>query len=429
MRQQDNELTNRQIDILKNNDIMPKLLQELLNQFDVRDKELMFFTLITSISSMIPKLYCNYNNNKIYSNLYLYIVGKAGSGKGNAIWGRKLISDVELLINSGMTTDINNELKRLTNDVNTTNFKVLTPGNITSAGFMELFQRQNGNAFLFETEGDTITNIHKTEHGNYSDIMRKAFHHEAITSFRKTENAYIEIESPRLSILITSTENQLKSLISNSENGLFSRFMFYETEPIEGFINVFNNIKSKREDTFNNVVIKIANYHNLLALTEEIEFQLTENQQQLFLEFFNNSKAIITHLANEDLDASVIRLGLIFTRICMVLGFLRSCESKSIDKSLICNDNDFNIAIECIEYLLLTAKSVIERLPSQDKEKIKLSTAKLSVFRELETEFTRTRAIEISNNYSISERTIDRFLNSQLFEKLEHGRYRKRSDL
>ena len=428
MRDANNDLTNRQIDILKNDQRMPNLLQQLLSQFEVRDKELMFFTLITSISSVIPKLYCNYNNNKIYSNLYLYIVGKAGSGKGNAIWGRKMISDVESLINSGITTNTNSILEGLTTDVNS-NFKVLTPGNITSAGFMELFNRQNGNAFLFETEGDTITNIHKTEHGNYSDIMRKAFHHEAITSYRKTENSYIEIESPRLSILITSTENQLKSLISNSENGLFSRFMFCETEPIEGFINVFNNTKSKREDTFNNVAIEIANYYNLLTVSEEIEFQLTENQQQLFLEFFNNSKAIITHLANEDLDATVIRMGLIFTRMCMVLGFLRGCESKSIGKLLICNDNDFEIAIECIQYLLLTAKSVIERLPSQDKEKIKLNTTKTSIYRELEVEFTRARALEIGNNYSISDRTIDRFLSSPLFEKLEHGKFRKRTDL
>jgi hypothetical protein len=425
MRNTDNKLTNRQIDILRNQDSMPKILQQLLSQFDARDKEIMFFTLITSISSVIPKLYCNYNNNKIHSNLYLYIVGKAGSGKGNAIWGRKLISDVESLVNSGISSNTNSILERLTNDVST-NFKVLTPGNITSAGFMELFNRQNGNAFLFETEGDTITNIHKTEHGNYSDIMRKAFHHETITSYRKTENTYIEIESPRLSILITSTENQLKSLISNSENGLFSRFMFYETEPIEEFINVFNNIKSKREDTFKNVAIEIANYYNLLIVSEEIEFQLTENQQHLFLEFFNNNKSIITHLGNEDLDATVIRMGLIFTRMCMILGFLRSCESQSIGKLLICDNNDFNIAIECIEYLLLTAKSVIERLPGQDKDNIKLSAVKLNIYNELESEFTRTRAVELGKNYSISDRTIDRFLNSTLFEKLEHGRYKKR---
>src|SRR5690606_27721471 len=99
---------------------------------------------------------------------------------------------------------------------------------------------QGGKGLVFESEGDTLANIFKTDYGNWSNILRKVFHHEPVSQLRKTDNVYIDIEEPQLSVAISSTPNQLKRIISDAENGLFSRFAFVFTDPIEEFLDVFS---------------------------------------------------------------------------------------------------------------------------------------------------------------------------------------------
>jgi hypothetical protein len=83
-----------------------------------------------------------------------------------------------------------------------------------------------GVGLMFETEGDTLAQTFKSEHGNYSDGFRKAFHHEKISYLRRKDREYITLEIPKLSALLSGTR-QVQSLIPDAENGLFGRFMFY----------------------------------------------------------------------------------------------------------------------------------------------------------------------------------------------------------
>lgn len=92
---------------------------------------------------------------------------------------------------------------------------------------------------MFETEGDTLANTFDSDYGNYSDGFRKAFHHEAISYIRRKDKEYVSIKSPCLSTLLTGTPQQVRSLIKDAENGLFSRFLFY-----------YLNAKSDGHDVF-----------------------------------------------------------------------------------------------------------------------------------------------------------------------------------
>ena len=82
---------------------------------------------------------------------------------------------------------------------------------------------------IFETEADTLTNmLSNKEYGNYTDLLRRAFHHETISMVRVTDQVNIEIEEPRLAVFMTCTGNQLVLLLpsSNISNGLASRILF-----------------------------------------------------------------------------------------------------------------------------------------------------------------------------------------------------------
>lgn len=57
----------------------------------------------------------------------------------------------------------------------------------------------------------------KSEHGNYSDGFRKAFHHEKISYLRRKDREYVTLETPKLSALLSGTPRQIQSLIPDAE--------------------------------------------------------------------------------------------------------------------------------------------------------------------------------------------------------------------
>src|SRR5690606_29575568 len=91
----------------------------------------------------------------------------------------------------------------------------------------QLLAENDGRGLIFESEGDTLSTIFKSDFGNYSDAFRKAFHHETVSYYRRTDREYVDLLAPCLSTLLSGTPEQVHNLIPNAENGLFSRFLFY----------------------------------------------------------------------------------------------------------------------------------------------------------------------------------------------------------
>src|SRR5690606_1520461 len=107
---------------------------------------------------------------------------------------------------------------------------LLLPANSSATGVFQLLADNDGRGLIFETEGDTLSNIFKSDYGNYSDGFRKAFHHETISYYRRTDREYVDLMAPCLSTVLAGTPGQVHGLIPSSENGLFSRFLFYHME-------------------------------------------------------------------------------------------------------------------------------------------------------------------------------------------------------
>ena len=104
---------------------------------------------------------------------------------------------------------------------------------------LSILSDNDGIGLLFETEGDTLSQTLKSEHGNYSDLLRKAFHHEMISMSRRKDREYVEIDNPRLSVVLAGTPEQVRRLIPDAENGLLSRFIFYFIPFRRGIRDVF----------------------------------------------------------------------------------------------------------------------------------------------------------------------------------------------
>src|SRR5690554_8206625 len=92
---------------------------------------------------------------------------------------------------------------------------------------MQILQDNDGRGIICETEADAMSGANKQDWGNYSHIMRAAFHHEKISAARKTNRELLEIKHPQLAVALSGTPAQVPKLIASAEDGLFSRFIFY----------------------------------------------------------------------------------------------------------------------------------------------------------------------------------------------------------
>lgn len=101
------------------------------------------------------------------------------------------------------------------------------PGNSSSSAVYRALDANGGWGIMFETEADTVSNMLDSDYGHYSDLMRKAYHHETVSMNRVSDKIHIDIENPRLSVFITCTPGQIPGLFPSFENGLGSRFQFY----------------------------------------------------------------------------------------------------------------------------------------------------------------------------------------------------------
>lgn len=56
-----------------------------------------------------------------------------------------------------------------------------------------------------DSEIDTLVSATKQDFGQFDDILRKAFHHEPVSSSRKGDNEMIVVDRPAVALLLAGT--------------------------------------------------------------------------------------------------------------------------------------------------------------------------------------------------------------------------------
>jgi Protein of unknown function (DUF3987) len=359
-------------------DNLPQLLREPCNTLISKsDKEVFLVGALGVVSGILPNVKAIYNGKEVYSNLFCYVWANYGTGKGALSYAYHLGAKIHK-----QKKDITNE-KKATYQRSLAEFedlkkkKIITeqpiepsqeilfiPANSTKTGMYELIGNNEGRGILFETEGDVLADTIKQDHSNFSDGLRQSFHHEKISYYRRGGKEFIEIEEPCLSVVISSTFDQLTKLIPTIENGLFSRFFFYHLEGTSNFIDVFDNSQNHFPDYFRNLgdrYLRLYNY--LMALETPLIFDFSEIQKDKFMKEFTTIKLEIREYVNEDLNGTINRLGLICFRISMILSVLRAYDEGTILPKIICTDIDFETAFKITRISLKHAISIYYSMP------------------------------------------------------------------
>jgi len=365
------------------NDLPGMLKEPCMHLVDETEKEVFLIGALGVVSGLLPNVIGLYSGKWITPNLYVYVLAGYGGGKGGLDFARKLGEQIHLDKRETAKIQMANYLKevevykkrlKIYNKGNDTGepptppakpptLMLFIPANNSKSGVYQLLKENEGKGIIFESEGDTLADALKQDYGNFSDTLRKAFHHEYLDLFRRMNDELIEIKHPELSLVLS------KILIPTVENGLFSRFLFYELKQNNKFVNVFDNRKRDYQEYFEQAGYGFKQLYDYLETSAPVKFWLTDEQKARFVQLFDEKKEKLIDEVDATMAGTANRLGIIAFRMMMLFTVLRTYEAGNLSEVIRCSDIDFDNAIRIIERLEKHAQTVYEYLNGQPKKK------------------------------------------------------------
>ena len=419
---------------------LPEILRDSCEMFaGAIEKDVFLIGAIAVISGCLPNIEGIYFDEPVSAHLYAFITAPAGSGKGKLKWAKYF----GLKIHKSMVEQSVREKEQYEQELEHYNNlnknqrqgmerprepkrkMFFIPANSSSSAFIQALSDNDFKGIIFETEADTLAGTLKQDWGNFSDVLRKAFHHESTNMFRRKDNEHIEVEDPHLAIVLSGTPKQVHNMMPDVENGLFSRFLYYAFEDYSDFKNPFVshqkvNYTAYFEEMGNQIYTL---YQSLSTQKKPIQFCFDTLQGEIFTEKFNALYKRNRMLLGNDFNANSRRLGLITFRIAMVLRALRILEDGDYSNPLVCSETDFQTAIQIAFTLEKHAIAVFQNLPNNN-----LKGLKLKFYNALPENFNRQTYLAVGNGLDIKEKTAEKYI-GQFKDagllKHEHNNYSK----
>ena len=407
------------------------------------EKDILLLGTLATLSSTLHQIYGVYGGKKVFANLYLFLIGNAGSGKSLLDHCKELVMPIHRELKSRSEAEKKKyklELARYKDEKKENpdaeppeppkERMLIIPANISASGMYELLNNNEGRGLIFETEGDTLANTFRNkDFGDFSDGFRKAFHHETIGLYRKTNKELTELVAPKLSAVLAGTPRQVLNLIPDAENGLASRFMYYHLRMKLEWKNVFEfSNGSNLDEFFAELGMDFFRFYQELQHNNSIQFRLTEFQQKELNNTFELKQKQIASLYGEEVVAVVRRMGLITFRIAMIFSAIRALENGEKFKHLICNDENFNNAMAIAAVLAEHSVHTIKGLPPTPIVQ-RQQNQKERFFNLLPSEFGRQDYLAVADEMGLNHKTAEgylkRFRDSQMLFHYAQNQYRK----
>lgn len=427
---------------------LPMIIKDGAKVYSDRRKRDVFITgVLAMLSGCLPKVTGIYFQERVYPHLFVFIIAPSANGKAALKNAKKLVRKYHDQVVKRSREEIKNyERELLEYNDQKRNRKsgappsdppkkpslklVLIPADCSHARLVEHLQNNGGQGIICETEADVMSGTKKQEWGDYSTLLRMAFHHETYTYSRKTNDEYFEIEEPRIAMGLSGTPGQVPKLIASAEDGLFSRILFYAYKsPIDW------QDPSPRANpiVFNDHFDQMS--EQVLNLTRHLdqfptEVLLSDMQWDALNSSFTGYLNDVAVFSGEEAASIVYRLGLILFRFCMIFTALRKYESRDMKAERNCTDEDFDSALRLAQMYLHHSLLMFSNLPSHKEVAPYLDGAsKRKFFEQLPQEFQRKEAVILGETrFELSKRTVDDILKlatGTKLEKLKAGRYRK----
>jgi len=439
-------------------DKLPLFLQKVVsNAISNEDRDVILLGSIGCLSVCFDNVCGVYDERVVYSNLYMFVVADAGMGKGALSLCRELIDPLNQRLHeqsAQMALDYKRDLSEYQKnkgknpdavEPNPPPQKTLVvPANSSASSLMNILADNDGRGLIFETEGDTLSQTLKSEHGNYSDMLRKGFHHERISMSRRKDREYIEIDNPRISVVLAGTPEQVRHLIPDAENGLLSRFIFYFIPFRRGIRNVFatDDINRSKHAIFKTIGNELLHLLDKYMNQGSFVIVLPTELQHRFVEWLARLNDECCDEVDNGMQGIVRRLGLIAFRMMMLFTAIRAFDNSQLharapDGTIIleCSEVDFNTVLCICEillyhsvhiYLKLQPKNANNALPDIESG---VNARRYALYHKLPDEFDKPiydRIVsEMNENANTASKWIDKFIQDKRLIRTSKGNYVK----
>ena len=431
----------------------PKILLLIMNYAtSPTQRDVMLLGALTAIgASMERYVRCPYAGKLQSPCLQSFIVAPSASGKGILSLIRLLVEPIHDEIRQQVAAEVKaykkekaaydvmgKERSKVEAPQMPKNRMFLISGNNTGTGILQNIMDANGTGLICETEADTISAAIGSEYGHWSDTLRKAFDHDRLSYNRRTDQEYREVKKSYLSVLLSGTPAQVKPLIPSTENGLFSRQLFYYMHGIWAWINQFESGEADLEAIFTDIGLEWKKQLDLMKTHGVHTLRLTDEQKQEFNTLFSDL-FFRSGLANDnEMSSSIARLAVNTCRIMAEVAMIRALEcnqpyqfkNSSIhlltpDKE-IATDNikdgiitrwdvtitaeDFKAVLELVTPLYRHATHILSFLPSTEV-KHRANADRDALFEAMGNQFTRAQLSEQATIMKIKPNTAFGWLN------------------
>ena len=438
--------------------VLPSFLQKTVgNAISAEDRDVILLGTIGCLSVCFYNVCGVYDERVVYSNLYLFVVADAGMGKGALTLCRELVTPINQRLHEQTAQkmiEYKHELAEYqkckgknpeaVEPVAPPQKTLIIPANSSSSSLLSILSDNDGIGLLFETEGDTLSQTLKSEHGNYSDLLRKAFHHEMISMSRRKDREYVEIDNPRLSVVLAGTPEQVHRLIPDAENGLLSRFIFYFIPFRRGIRDVFatDDVSRSKYSIFKMLGEEFIHLLNNFMNQGSFIITLPTNQQRRFVEWLARLNDECCEEVDNGMQGIVRRLGLIAFRMMMLFTAIRAFDTpfrkaRAPDGKIIleCSETDFNTVLCICEILLYHSIHIYMKLqPKKNSNTLPdiesgVNARRYTLYNKLPDEFDKSvydRIVsEMNENACTASKWIDKFIQDGRLKRTSKGKYVK----
>ncbi len=438
-------------------DLPPFLAEVVANSISTDDRDVILIGAIATLSVCFYNMSGVYDERIVYPNLYLFVAAEAGMGKGSLTLCHDLVASINRNLRE-FSNRLEQEYKvamaeymkgkksaEMEMPAEPKQRMLVVPANSSASSFLKILSDNSGILLLFETEGDTLSQTLKSEHGNYSDTLRKAYHHEPIRMSRRKDKEYNDIENPRISVVLAGTPEQVRRLIPSSEDGLLSRFAIYNIPFKRGIRNVFatSDVSQSKNAKFRILGDRFMHLQESFMRQGEYTFYVPSHLQMQFVAFLRQINDECCDEVDNNMQGIVRRLGLMAYRIMMVLTAVRTLDldifklKPSADGTihLLCEERDYTTAMDICTTLLYHSVFIYRKLAgleqrlSTDRQEKGVAARRNAFFDLLPPSFTKkdydTLVEEQGENASTASKWIDIFIREHRLRRTGQGNYSK----
>ena len=425
----------------------PEFLQRIIKAGgNMIQHDIMLLGALTALGACMSRyVRCLYGGKYHHPSLQCFVVAPSASGKGILSYIRLLVEPIHDEIRTEVATQMKaykkekaaydamgKERSKMEAPQMPPNRMFLISGNNTGTGILQNIMDSDGTGLICEAEADTLSTAIGSDHGHWSDTLRKAFDHDRLSYNRRTDQEYREVKKSYLSVLISGTPSQVQTFIPTAEDGSYSRQLYYYMCGISKWISQFMDNEIDWEEIFTAMGLEWKEKLSVIKAHGIHTLQLTDEQKEeidtVFSDLFERSS-----VANgREMYSFVARLAVNLCRIMSEVAVLRALESPhpydfktspsspfTPDKEIPadnCKDGiitrwdvsisqeDFHAVLSLTEALYCHATHILSFLPSTEVSH-RCNADRDYLFQKLGNEFTRTQLLEEAVAMGIKENT------------------------